>query len=366
MPKRTPLYDEERKLGARFTEFAGWELPLYYSSIIEEHMAVRKSCGLFDISHLGKIAASGEATFSFLQSTATNDIAKISPGSGEYTLFCNESGGIIDDDIIYRLADTSYLIVTNAAPTMTMLNWLNEKKPDKVEVENLTEDFCLLALQGPNSPQVLQSIFKENPADYSHYTVRAITALGNKFTVSKSGYTGEEGFEILCEPAAAKSAWRAMLEYGIKPAGLGARDTLRLEMGYPLYGQDITIETNPVEAGLVRFVAVDKGEFIGRKSIFERIEKGASKKLAGFIIDRGIPRSGKTVLSTSGDEIGIVTSGGYSPVLRRGVGMAYIRSEFAEVGLPIEIEADKKQLKGHIAKRPFIDMRRPKAFSAAS
>lgn len=366
MPKRTPLYDEEKELGARFTEFAGWELPLYYSSIIEEHMAVRTSCGLFDISHLGKISVSGEGALAFLEFVATNDIAKIAVDSGEYTLFCNDSGGIIDDDIIYRLEINDYLIITNAASTRAMFDWLSGKKPGYVEIRNLSEHLCLLALQGPQSPQVLQSVFNENPAGYGHYTVRVATALGNKFTIVKSGYTGEEGFEILCEPKAARAAWSTILGHGVKPAGLGARDTLRLEMGYSLYGQDITTETNPVEAGLVRFVSFDKGEFIGRISIFNQVERGAGKKLAGFVVDRGIPRSGEVVLGESGDEIGVVTSGGYSPVLKKGIGMAYIKSDIAQIGLSVEVKAEKKQMKGRIAKRPFIEAQKPKTFSAAS
>ncbi len=366
MPKQTPLYDEEKELGARFTEFAGWELPLYYSSIIEEHMAVRTSCGLFDISHLGKISVSGEGALAFLQFAATNDIAKIAVDSGEYTLFCNDSGGIIDDDIIYRLEVNDYLIITNAASTSAMFDWLSRKKSGHVEIRDLTGDLCLLALQGPQSPRVLQSVFNENPADYGHYTVRVATALGNKFTIVKSGYTGEEGFEILCGPEVAKPAWDTLLGHGVKPVGLGARDTLRLEMGYPLYGQDITAETNPVEAGLVRFVSFDKGEFIGRTSIFSQVERGANKRLVGFVVERGIPRSGGVVLSESGDEIGIVTSGGYSPVLKKGIGMAYIKSGLAQIGLPVEIKAGKKQMEGHIAKRPFIEAQKPKTFSAAS
>jgi len=354
MLKKTPLYSIQKKHGARFTEFAGWELPLYYSSIIEEHMAVRKSAGIFDISHLGKIRVKGYGASDYLQFMTTNDISKASAGKGIYSLFCNAEGGIIDDDIIYRLDEDEYLIITNASQAETMTRWLNEHRPGGIEIIDNTEDYCLIALQGPRSPELLTVIFGENPDGYKRYTVKTVVRNGNEFTIAKAGYTGEEGYEVLCDRGLAEGLWTAMAENGATPAGLGARDTLRLEMGFPLYGNDITTGTSPIEAGLERFVSFNKGEFVGREPLLDQIEKGVERKLIGFVVEHNIARRKDLIISKSGDEIGVVTSGGYSPILRKGLGIAYVRISSAWVGNNIDIRSGRKLLNARIEKPPFI------------
>ncbi|MBE0447606.1 MAG: glycine cleavage system aminomethyltransferase GcvT [Actinobacteria bacterium] len=358
MPKKTPLFDEEVRLGAKFTEFAGWELPLYYSGIIDEHISVRSSAGLFDISHLGKISVKGLGSAELLQHLAVIDISKISTGRGAYTIFCNETGGIIDDDIIYRFDEADYFVVTNATRLQALLDWLVKHRSPGTEIEDYTDRLGLLALQGPESPEILRAIFNEDPGLYKRYSVKKIVVNGNKFTVMKSGYTGEEGYEIIAEPKVEKVTWQMLLDAGVKPVGLGARDTLRLEMGYPLYGRDITIETTPLEAGLEWVISFEKGDFIGREVLLRKRDEGVNKRLVGFVLDWGIARGDEQLFIAQGKEIGRVTSGGYSPILKRGIGLAYVLSEYAQVGMDIKIKVRNRELTGRIEERPFINRRR--------
>lgn len=362
MLRKTPLYELEEQNKAHFTEFAGWELPLYYTGIIDEHMAVRIAVGLFDISHLGKIEIKGNNATSFMQSIATADIEKLQVGRGTYTLFCNDNAGILDDEIVYRLGENEYLTIPNAARTAVMLEWFNSHKPGGVEILDHTDGMCLLALQGQKAGDVLQAAFNENPVDYKRYTVRSVTVNGNRFTVMKSGYTGEDGYEIFADAEAGRQAWQRITgELQVKPCGLAARDTLRLEMGFPLYGHELTEETTPVEAGLERSVSLDKGEFIGRDVIARQLREGVSKRLMGFILDQGIARDDALLRSIEdGKEIGRATSGGYSPVLKKGIGMAYIDIEYARVGIAIEVPVRNKVLQGRLAERPFIEVSKMK------
>lgn len=361
MPKKTPLFEYEQQLGARFTEFADWELPLYYSSIIDEHMAVRTRAGIFDISHLGKITIRGASATEFMQYVATANIEKIPVGRGAYTLFCNEDGGILDDDIIYRRDDEDYFTVTNAARTQTMLDWFNRHKPSSVEVIDQTAAMCLLALQGPESATFLQQVLKQSANEYKRFAIKPADVGGLNFTIMRSGYTGEEGFEIFANPTSASFAFEEFIKAGVKPCGLGARDTLRLEMGFALYGKDLTTATTPIEAGLERVVAMDKGEFIGREALLRQLKDGTSTKLVGFLLQHGIARGGSTIFSEgprSGEKkrIGIITSGGYSPILRKGIGMGYVLADYALVGTEISIQVRQKILKAKIVDRPFIQV----------
>lgn len=357
MVKRTPLYEKEKQLGARFIEFSRWELPLYYAGIIEEHMAVRTSAGVFDVSHLGKISISGLGAEMFLDRLATANIGKLPIGKGAYSLFCNDSGGILDDDIIYRLDENEYLIIVNASQTNLMLDWFSKHDTGDIRIDNLTYDLGMLALQGPESPKTLNRIFYETPEDYKRYTVKTITVKGNNFIVTRSGYTGGEGYEIISDPGAINEAFQALINSGIKPAGLGARDSLRLEMGYPLYGNDLTTEVTPIEAGLQRSVSIEKDDFIGRQALLKQIREGVEKRLIGFVLKRGIARKSDAVYNENGLKIGIVTSGGYSPILKQGIGMAYVVSNKAQVGANISIRSRVKLLEGQIAERPFIQER---------
>lgn len=354
MLKRTPLYAKEQQLNARFTEFAGWELPLFYTSIIQESMAVRLGAGLFDISHLGKVEITGSGATESLQYVATADISKLPVNKGAYTLYCNESGGILDDEIIFRFAENKYYTIPNAARTGAILEWFGKHSSPRVEIINRTDELCLLALQGPQSPDVLRKVFNEDPADYKRLTVRTVSISGNKFIITRSGYTGEVGYEIMCNAAAAERVWTTILDHGVNPAGLGARDTLRLEMGFPLYGNDITTDTTPLEAGLQHFVAFDKDDFVGRSALLEQLHTGVQKKLEGFVVNHSIARKGDIVFNMEGGQIGTVTSGGYSPILKQGIGLAYIAQPFAEPGAPITIKSRDKLLEAYLAEPPFI------------
>jgi len=315
MLKRTLLYTEEYQLGARFTEFAGWELALYYTSIIQESMAVRMAAGLFDISHLGKIEIRGSGVTQFLQYVATADIAKLPIGKGAYTLFCNEEGGILDDEIIYRFAENDYYTVPNAARTNTILNWFKQYSSPRVELHDRTDELCLLALQGPNSPEVLRDVFKEDPGAYKRYSAKTTEVDGHTFTIMRSGYTGEDGFEIMCDPPAAKHAWTIM-------------------------------------------IAAGAGDFVGRDALEKQLHTGIQKKLTGFIVNHGIARKGDTMLDNIGNDIGTVTSGGYSPILKQGIGLAYVKEPASEPGTPVRIKSRDKLLKAYLAERPFIKITR--------
>jgi len=352
--KRTPLYELEKDLGAKFTEFAGWELPLYYSSITEEHLAVRKTAGIFDISHLGKISIKGKEAYDFLQYIITADISKTLVGSGTYTLICNEQGGIIDDEIIYHTEKDSYLVIPNASQVTRVLDWFRKHAASQLYIKDLTSELCLIALQGPNSGSILEQAFDERPEIYKRYSIRTTEIEGDVLTIARSGYTGECGFEIFCRRETASIVWERILSIGAKPAGLGARDTLRLEMGYPLYSKDLSYDTSPIEAGLERFVSFEKGNFIGKAALYKQSLEGPKRKLVGLVIDKGIARQGKVMAIDREDEIGVVTSGSYSPILRKGIGMAYVKAMNARVGEAIRIKDGKKMYTGRIARRPFI------------
>lgn len=342
-------------MNAHFTEFAGWKMPLYYSSIIKEHMAVRTSVGIFDISHLGKLFIKGQGATALMQCLIASDIEKVAVGCGTYAIYCNENGGVLDDEIVYRLGPDEYLAVPNAARTEFIKTWAAGHAPETVTITNRTPELCLLALQGPESDTILKNVFHENPASYKRYAVRHVVVNGYEYTVMKSGYTGENGYEIIAAPKGARYAWDALLGSGVTPCGLGARDTLRLEMGYMLYGHELTPAITPLEARLERLVAFDKGDFIGREALLEQKREGIDKRLIGFVMDEGIARDGSTILDkVNFDEIGWVTSGGYSPVLQAGIGLGYIKSEFYQIGLAIYLRVRDKLLQGHLAERPFI------------
>lgn len=360
--KKTPLYETHIRLGARLTAFAGWEMPVSYAGVIDEHRNVRNSCGLFDISHMGEISVLGPGALEAVQRLATNDIGKARDNGCQYTLICNEDGGVLDDCVVYRFDRERFIFCVNASNTEKAFNWLKARADKAVAVADLSEDYAGLALQGPLSVEVMKQFMGNDPSGLKRYHFITAKILGHDAVVSRTGYTGEDGFEIYISPDIAAKAWEALMDagkgFGIMPVGLGARDTLRLEMGYPLYGHELTEDTTPLEAGLKRFVCLDKPGFIGREALRKQEEKGLERHLVGIeMVDAGIPRQGYTVLS-SGREIGVVTSGTMSPSLRRPIGMAYVDIGHRTEGSPVEVMIRSRPVRARVVGLPFYTVKK--------
>lgn len=358
--KRTPLYAAHLEWGAKMVPFGGWEMPVVYSSIVEEHTAVRERVGLFDISHMGEVLVAGPNAEPVLNHLLTNDARKIAVGQAQYTLMCNERGGVIDDLIVYRVESSMYLIVVNASNIEKDFTWINTQANASVVMENESDEMAMLALQGPNALNLLT-----DAADVPHFHIARKNVFGTKCWVARTGYTGEDGFEILCDASEAVGFWTELLrrgrEFGIKPCGLGARDTLRLEMCYPLHGNDITEETTPIEAGLARFVAFDKPMFVGRDTLLEQKENGVTRKLIAFKMAEKSPPPRPHYGMTTADsdagaakKVGTVTSGTQSPTLGIGIGMGYVEAGAAAIGAKIGIEVRGKTYAATIERKPLL------------
>lgn len=360
--KRTPIFPAYEKV-AKTIDFGGWDLPVQFSSIKEEHEAVRTKAGLFDVSHMGEILVSGPESTRFLQATLSNDITKLVPNKAQYTIMCYEDGGTVDDLIVYMLAENEYLLVVNAANTEKDFEWLKKQNNNNSNVflENVSENYAQLALQGPKAEQILQKVVKEPVSDISFFRFKkgiAIEGIAGEALISRTGYTGEDGFEIYLDSQEGKDLWKLLLEKGkedgIEPIGLGARDTLRFEAGLALYGQELAADISPLEAGLGFAVKLKKeAEFTGKEALKKQAETGIERQLAGIeMMDKGIPRHGYSVYH--GDtEIGFVTSGTQSPTLNKNLGLALIQSEFAEIGTELEVQVRKRRLKAKVIKTPF-------------
>lgn len=364
MLRRTPLYDEHVKLGAKIVDFAGWEMPVQYTGVIDEHLAVRNAAGLFDVSHMGEIEFTGKNAASLVQYLTTNDISKMTDGRAQYSILCNERGTVIDDIIIYRFTPEHYILVVNASNVEKDFAWCVAHERDGVSVKNLSDDFALIAFQGPKAAEILQPMTDVAIDDIAKYHFRTGTVAGKKnVIVARTGYTGEDGFELFTSPKDAPAVWQALIERGkntgVKPAGLGARDTLRLEMKYSLYGHEITEETNPIEAGLSWVVKLDTpDDFIGKNKLIEIKKMGLPRKLIGFkMIDRGIPRQDYKIVA-DGNEIGIVTSGTMSPSLGIAIGIGFVPREMAAIGNKISIDIRGEARKAEIVETPFYKSRK--------
>ena len=351
--QKTALYDSHLSLDAKMVSYAGFEMPISYTKGIQsECFFVREKAGIFDVSHMGEFVIKGENVLEYLQKMTINDVSKLKIGDAQYSAMCYEDGGIVDDLILYRKKD-SYLMVVNAANIKKNLNWLNQNISNKIIVDDVSSDICLIALQGPASREILSNITDVN-LEMPFYTFREGDVNGFPVMISRTGYTGELGFEIYGNEDAIISIWSDLIKWGANPTGLAARDILRLEMTYCLYGNDINKDTNPIEAGLNWITAINKGEFLGSKAICKLRESGPTKKLVAFRMEeRGIPRAGYEIYNQN-TKVGVVTSGAQSPILNYGIGLGYIDMPFNNIGNQIYIKVRDKKLAANIIKPPFI------------
>ncbi|MBY0096400.1 glycine cleavage system aminomethyltransferase GcvT [Mesobacillus maritimus] len=358
--QRTPLFPVYKEYGGKTVDFGGWELPVQFSSIKEEHEAVRTKAGLFDVSHMGEFELKGPDSLAFLQKMMTNDVSKMKIHGAQYTAMCYENGGTIDDLIIYKMEENHYLLVVNAANIEKDFNWLEEHLEGDVALKNISEDMAQLAVQGPAAETILQKLAGDfdlrNIGFFKFH--KAVQLNGKTALISRTGYTGEDGFEIYCQPEDAVSLWNEILKAGqpegIRPCGLGARDTLRFEANLALYGQELSPEISPLEAGIGFAVKLNKEvDFIGKAALIKQKETFLKRTLVGIeMIDRGIPRHGYPVFK-NGKEIGEVTTGTQSPTLKRNVGLALLEVEHTTVGTEVEVEIRGKKLKAVVVQTPF-------------
>ena len=356
--KKTPLYDEHVRLGAKMIPFGDWIMPVQYSGIIDEHQAVRHNVGVFDISHMGQLIATGPRAGSWLNEMLTNNVDKLEVGTGQYTFLLNERGGIIDDLIVYRIGPERFLLVVNASRTDEDFAWLEKHRSDGALLENRSADYAGLAIQGPRVVELLHAVIGPNAQIPARNQIRDFDCEGITLTIARTGYTGEDGVEVFFPARAAAKIWNEILEtgknFGIRPCGLGARDTLRLEMCYPLNGSDLSPEHNPIEAGLGFFVDLAKPKFIGRETLAEAKAKGTAHRLIAFRMkSKGPPPRPHYSVWREGERIGEVTSGSLSPSLNEGIGMAYVASAQAKIGTEIEIEVRDRKLPAVIEKKPL-------------
>ncbi|MFS0561935.1 glycine cleavage system aminomethyltransferase GcvT [Terribacillus sp. 179-K 1B1 HS] len=358
--KRTPLYPAYQA-NSKTIDFGGWELPVHFSSIQEEHHAVRQSAGLFDVSHMGEILVHGPASKDFLQYVLTNDVDLLVPNKAQYSVMCHEDGGTVDDLIVYMLEENRYLLVVNAANTEKDFGWLLSHKRDGVEIENHSEAYMQVALQGPHAEQILQQVAAAELSEISFFRFAypaKLEGIEGDFLISRTGYTGEDGFEIYGPAASGQAVWELLLKtgqlYNLQPVGLGARDTLRFEANLPLYGNELTKEITPVEAGIGFAVKTNKSaDFIGKEVLKKQKEIGTERKLVGIeMLDKGIPRHGYPVFSDD-EQIGEITTGTKSPTLDKSIGLALIQADAAEVGNIVEVQIRKKRLLAKVVTIPF-------------
>jgi aminomethyltransferase len=350
---RTPLFDRHVALGARMVPFAGWEMPVQYEGVIPEHLAVRNDCGIFDVSHMGEFEVEGPQARGFLQSVLSNDLDRIGPGQAQYTLLTNEQGGIVDDLIVYERDPERFLLIVNASTREPDFAWLREREVSGAELRDVSDDYALLAVQGPRSLERL------GLSEAAAFTFADGEIDGVACTVNRTGYTGELGVELLVPADAAGELWDRVVDRGAVPCGLGARDTLRLEVCYPLHGNDIGPETDAISAGLGWVCALDK-DFTGVAELRRVREEGPARRLAAFVMDDpGIPRQGMAILGSDGEAVGEVTSGSHSPMLERGIGMGYVDAGLAQPGTELTIDIRGRQRRAAVVKKPIYSREEP-------
>lgn len=355
--KRTPLYEEHLRLGGRMVDFAGYEMPVQFEGIVAEHKAVREKAGLFDVSHMGEFVVRGPEALDFVQLVTTNDASKIDVGQAQYTVVCQEDGAAIDDCLVYRF-DDHYMLVVNAGNRQAVWDWISKYTSRfDIELEDRSDEIGLIAIQGPAAERIVARLTDQDLGQLGFYRFVEGEVDGHRAIISRTGYTGEDGFELYVDADDTAALWRRLLETGaddgVVPAGLGARDSLRLEMGYLLYGNDLDINHTPLEAGLGWAVKLDKGEFLGRDALKKQKEEGVRQRLVGFqLADRAFPRKDYEV-RFEGESAGEVTSGILSPSLGRGIGLAYIAAEAAKPGTAIEVVVRNRPLPAEVVRPPF-------------
>ena len=356
---KTPLYEQHVAQKARIVDFAGWEMPIRYAGIIAEHNATRIRAGLFDVSHMGEIAVSGPGAGAFINTLVTNDIGKAKPGRAVYSPLCMESGGTVDDLLVYVLGEDRYLLVVNAANSDTDYAWIREHAPAGIAVTNVSHQYAQIAIQGPKALKILQKLTKTDLDVIRYYRfVQDVADIpGGPAIISRTGYTGEDGFEVYLPWDNAPALWEALIQegtaLGLVPAGLGARDTLRLEAAMPLYGHELSADITPLQAGLTRFVKFDKGDFIGREALLQQSESGDYTRLIGLTLtDRGIPRAGYPVLAGE-TVIGEITSGGQAPYLDKAVALALVPDQYTEPGTELAVGIRGRNVPAVVTALPF-------------
>ena len=357
--KKTALYNKHVELGAKMVPFAGYQMPVQYSGVNAEHINVRDNVGVFDVSHMGEFIVSGENALNLIQKISSNDASKLFPGRAQYSYLPNDNGGVVDDLIIYMISEEKYLLVVNASNIEKDWNWINKHNDVGAELENISDQMSLLAVQGPKAVDLLQELTKIdlNDIKFYHFVQGEIAGIDNVI-ISATGYTGSGGFELYVNNNVAERLWDEILKAGkqfnIEPAGLAARDTLRLEMGYCLYGNDIDDKTSPISAGLGWVTKFTKS-FVGDQILINQKENGVDKKLVAFkLLDRGIPRKDYLIVDENQNEIGIVTSGTMGPSVKLSIGLGYVKSEFSSVGSTIYLSIRNKFIAAEIVKLPFF------------
>ena len=360
--KKTPLNQLHHQLGARMVEFGGWEMPVQYEGVIAEHLAVRNAAGLFDVSHMGEIEVSGPQAYDFLQYATTNDVSGLVDGQVQYTALCYETGGVVDDLTLYRFSADRYLLCVNAANSDKDFSWLQDlhkhsQFPD-LELVNRSDEYAQLALQGPRAAEILAKLTDANLTDLKYYHFIEGSVAGMNMIISRTGYTGEDGFELYSLAADGPVLWQALMTagepLGLKPIGLGARDTLRLEKGYALYGHEINAEIMPLEARLAWITKLQKGDFVGRSAMLKAKQAGLSRKLVPLVLtESGVPREGYAVVC-EGQQVGYVTSGTMSPSLKKGIALALIDAAVADSEKKLVIVIRKRQVEAERSILPFV------------
>jgi len=360
MLKRTPLYESHKNLGAIMVDFGGWEMPIQYTAIIDEHLATRAKAGLFDVSHMGEITVRGSLAKQVLSKLVTCNMEILKPKKTAYTFLPNEKGGVIDDLLVYMINDNEFFLVVNASNSDKDYQWLKEKVAElseDVEVINRSKDYGQIAIQGPYAQTILQKLTEFDLDQIRFFSFDYVPLCGEEAIVSRTGYTGEDGFEIYCHSANALKIWNSLLKEGesegIQPIGLGARDTLRFESALPLYGHELSDDITPIEAGLKFFVKFGAADFLGRNIMEKQAEQGTERLLTGIeIIDRGIPRDGYRI-EKDGEDIGYITSGAYSPTFKKGLAMALLRTDVITPDNEVDVIIRDKKVKAKIVKLPF-------------
>ncbi|MBI2298981.1 MAG: glycine cleavage system aminomethyltransferase GcvT [Armatimonadetes bacterium] len=355
--RRTPLYDRHVALGARMVPFGGWEMPVQYEGILAEHRAARAGAGAFDVCHMGELELRGPGALPFLQQALTNDFSSLAAGRCRYSLMCAPDGGILDDLVVYRTGEESWMVVVNAANTPADVAWLTGLPRDGCSLDDRSAATALIAVQGPGSPTLLRGLLRADHAArlaaLRYYAFGTFELFGVPMLISRTGYTGDAGFELCFAREAAGPVWDQLLAAGAVPVGLGARDTLRLEAGFCLHGHDISPQRNPIEADLPRFVSLAKGDFVGREALARAAEAGPAEKLVGLeVVGRGVVREGYPILHGEA-RVGTVTSGSYGPSVDRFIAMGYVRADLAEVGTELAVEVRDKPVPCRVAARPF-------------